>query len=261
MSLASCIYEGHVRHRRFQPVANYFRYRVFFMFLDLSELPTLFKDRLFWSADRVNLAYFRRRDHLGDPHVPLEEAVRTLVTEKTGTRPDGPIRLLTHLRYFGYCFNPASFYYCYDPSGERVDAVVVQIHNTPWGEEHSYVLDKAHNEHPRSRFKRFQFAKAFHVSPFLPMDLWYDWRLTEPGETLNVHFQDYYHGEKIFDATLTLARREITPQALTRVLLSYPPMTLKVIAMIYWQALRLWLKGAKFYVHPKKQKAKFLGNP
>jgi DUF1365 family protein len=258
VSLASCIYEGYVRHRRFQLVVNQFRYGVFLMFLDLAELPILFQGRWLWSADRVNLAYFRRRDHLGDPQVPLDRAVRDLVAEKTGVRPVGPIRLLTHLRYFGYCFNPASFYYCYDESGAQVDAIVVQIHNTPWGEEHCYVLDEAHNEYPSPGFKRFQFAKAFHVSPFMPMDVWYDWRFKEPGGTLSAHFRNYREGQKIFDATLTLTRRELTPRNLTRVLLSYPPMTLKVITMIHWQALRLWLKGATFYVHPRKQKDKGL---
>ncbi len=256
MNIQSCIYEGHVRHRRFQPVVNQFRYRVFLMYLDLSDLHTLFAGRLFWSADRINLAYFRRRDHLGDPHVPLDQAVRDLVEEKTRIRPRGAIRLLTHLRYFGYCFNPASFYYCYDHSGERVDTIVVQIHNTPWGEEHCYVLDEAHNEHPAPGFKRFQHPKEFHVSPFMPMDIWYDWRFKEPGKTLNVHFMNYHAGQKIFDATLTLTRRDLTPHNLTRVFLSYPPMTLKVITMIHWQALRLWLKGAKFYVHPRKHKGK-----
>lgn len=260
MTPASCIYEGHLRHRRFFPVAHQFRYRVFFLYLDLAELPTLFQGRWLWSADRVNLAYFRRRDHLGDPRVPLEQAVRDLVAARTGTRPKGPIRLLTHLRYFGYCFNPASFYYCYDPAGERVTTIVVEVHNTPWGEEHCYVLNESRNEHPVPGHKRFQFAKAFHVSPFLPMDLRYDWRFTEPAQSLNAHFMSFREGRRIFDATLTLSRREITPRNLTRVLVSYPPMTFKVITMIYWQALRLWLKGATFYVHPKKTPQKGL-NP
>jgi uncharacterized protein len=258
VSLASCIYEGYVRHRRFQPVVNQFQYRVFLMYMDLAELPTLFQGRWLWSADRVNLAYFRRRDHLGDPRVPLDRAVRDLVADKTGVRPKGPIRLLAHLRYFGYCFNPASFYYCYDEPGARVDAVVVQIHNTPWGEEHCYVLDEARNEYSAPGFKRFQFSKAFHVSPFMPMDVWYDWRVKEPGETLSAHFMNYREGGKIFDATLTLARRELTPRNLTRVLMSHPPMTLKVITLIHWQALRLWLKGARFYVHPRKRQGKGL---
>ena len=256
MSPASCIYVGYVRHRRFFPVENQFRYRVFLMYLDLAELPTLFRDRLLWSADTVNLAYFRRRDHLGDPQVPLDRAVRDLVGEKTGVRPAGSIRLLTHLRYFGYCFNPVSFYYCYDPSGAKVETIVAEVHNTPWGEEHCYVLSETDNLSPSPGFKRFEHPKAMHVSPFMPMEIWYDWRFKEPGESLNVHFTNYSKGARVFDATLILRRREISPQNLGRVLLAYPPMTLKVITMIHWQALRLWLKGATFYVHPQKGKSK-----
>jgi len=214
-------------------VENQFRYRVFLMYLDLAELPTLFRDRWLWSADSVNLAYFHRRDHLGDPQVPQDRAVRDLVEEKTGVRPTGPIRLLTHLRYFGYCFNPVSFYYCYDPAAAEVETIVAT-----------------------SGFQRFEHPKAMHVSPFMPMDIWYDWRFKEPGESLNVHFTNYLKGARVFDATLTLRRREISPHNLARVLLAYPPMTLKVITMIHWQALRLWLKGATFYVHPKKGRSK-----
>ncbi len=256
MSQASCIYEGHVRHRRFNPVQNQFRYRVFLMYLDLAELPTVFQGRWLWSADTVNLAYFRRRDHLGDPHVSLDRAVRDLVAEKTGARPAGPIRLLTHLRYFGYCFNPVSFYYCYDSSGAEVEAIVAEVHNTPWGDEHCYILPEAANKSTTPGFKRFEHPKAMHVSPFMPMEIWYNWRFKDPGESLTVHFMNYLEGARVFDATLTLKRQEITPHTLARLLLAYPPMTLKVITMIHWQALRLWLKGATFYVHPQKRRDK-----
>ncbi len=256
MSQASCIYEGHVRHRRFNPVQNQFRYRVFLMYLDLAELPTVFQGRWLWSADTVNLAYFRRRDHLGDPHVSLDRAVRDLVAEKTGARPAGPICLLTHLRYFGYCFNPVSFYYCYDSSGAEVEAIVAEVHNTPWGDEHCYILPEAANKSTTPGFKRFEHPKAMHVSPFMPMEIWYDWRFKDPGESLTVHFMNYLEGARVFDATLTLKRQEITPHTLARLLLAYSPMTLKVITMIHWQALRLWLKGATFYVHPQKRRDK-----
>ena len=249
----SCIYEGHIRHRRFHPVENSFRYRVFFMYLDLAELPTLFEGRRFWSADRVNLAYFRRRDHLGDLRVPLDTAARNLVEERLGRRPAGPIRLLTHLRYFGYCFNPVSFYYCYDEAVGRLETIIAEIHNTPWLEEYCYVLGEERNEHPLPGWKRFGFPKAFHVSPFMDMDISCDWRFREPGERLNVHMVNIEKGLRLFDASLNLARREITPPALTRVLLAYPPMTLKVTAMIYWQAFRLLKKGAPFFVHPAKR--------
>ena len=250
----SCIYEGHVRHRRFRPVENSFRYRIFFMFLDLEELPGLFHKHILWSHDRINLAYLRRRDHLGETQVPLQQAVRNLVKERLGKRPTGPIRLLTHLRYFGYCFNPASFYYCYDQRDQEVETIVVEIHNTPWGEEYCYVLGEELNEHPVRGWKRYQFGKNFHVSPFMDMDIWYDWRFREPGISLSVHMNNFEKGKKLFDATLTLNRREIDSYALNRVLLAYPFMTLKVTTMIYLQALRLWSKGAPFYVHPDKRK-------
>jgi DUF1365 family protein len=249
----SCIYEGHVRHRRFRPVENSFRYRIYFMFLDLEELPGLFPNSILWSHDRVNLAYLRRRDHLGDPRVPLQQAVRDLVEERLQKRPKGSIRLLTHLRYLGYCFNPVSLYYCYDESDKQVETIVAEIHNTPWGEEYCYVLGEDLNEHPVEGWKRYQFNKNFHISPFMDMDIWYDWRFREPGKLLSVHMNNSEKGKKLFDATLTLNRREIDSYALNRVLLAYPFMTLKVTTMIYLQALRLWSKGTPFYVHPDKR--------
>jgi uncharacterized protein len=249
----SAIYTGHVRHRRFLPVANSFRYSLFLVFLDLSETDAAFRASPFWSVNRFNLACFLRKDHFGDPNRPLDGAVRSLVESKTGQSPSGPIRLLCHFRYFGYCFNPASFYYCYNANGTRLEAIVVEIHNTPWGEVHCYVLDKDRNV-AAPPFRRFQLEKEFHVSPFMDMDMAYDWRFREPGETLSVHMESFREREKVFDATLTLRRREISGALLNRVLWTYPPMTLKVIAMIHWQALRLWLKKEPFYTHPKKRR-------
>jgi hypothetical protein len=251
--MKSCIYQGHIRHRRFHPVENSFRYRIFFMFIDLEELPGLFHRNILWSHDRVNFAYLRRRDHLGDPRVPLQQAVRERVEKRSGRRPAGPIRMLTHLRYFGYCFNPVSFYYCYDECDRRLETIVAEIHNTPWGEEYCYVLGEELNEHPLREWKRYQFSKNFHISPFMDMDIWYDWRFREPGKALSVHMTNIAQERKLFDATLTLKRREITSRELTRVLLAYPFMTLKVTTMIYFQAFRLWTKGAVFYVHPDKR--------
>jgi DUF1365 family protein len=251
--LHSAIYEGSVRHRRFAPVKNEFRYRLFMMYLDLEELPHLFDDQPLWSAGRPNLAWFNRKDHLGDPHAPLAAAARDLVAEKTGSRPGGPIRLLTHLRYFGHCFNPVSFYYCFDDSDRRVETIVAEVHNTPWMEEHPYVLSSADNEHPMREWRRYRFDKVFHVSPFMDMDLNYDWRFRLPGERLGAHFILCRKGIRLFDASLRLKRREITKPGLNRVLLTYPFMTLKVVALIHWQALRLWHKGAPFYTHPAKK--------
>jgi DUF1365 family protein len=249
----SAIYEGTVRHRRFAPVGNQFTYRLFMMYLDLSELSDVFRGRWLWSTDRCNLAYLRRKDHLGDPAVSIDEAVRHLVGERTGTRPSGPIRLLTHLRYFGHCFNPVSFFYCYGADEESLETIVVEITNTPWHERHCYVLSEVMNERPRP-WKRYRFPKTFHVSPFIDMNVDYDWRFLEPGERIQVHMEDYVQGSKLFDATLSLRRRPITRPNLRRVLLRYPLMTVQVLTKIHWQALRLSRKGAPFYVHPKKRK-------
>jgi DUF1365 family protein len=225
------------------------------MYLDLEELPTLFDRHPLWSFQGPNIAYFRRKDHFGDPKVPIDQAVRDLVAKETGSRPEGPIRLLTHLRYFGYCFNPASFYYCYDSTDSTLETIVVEIHNTPWGEVHCYVLNREQNQHPVKYWRRHQLKKVFHVSPFIDMDIDYDWRFREPGEYIRVHMIDFEKGQKLFDASLTLKRHEINVRALTDVLIKYPLMTAKVTAMIYWQALRLLLKKTPLLVHPKKRKS------
>jgi DUF1365 family protein len=230
-----------------------FKYRLFFMFLDLAELPTLFDIHPLWSCEQFNLACFRRRDHFGDPAIPLDQAVADLVEDQLGSRPNGPIRLLTHLRYFGYCFNPASFYYCYNSADTAVEDIVVEIHNTPWGERYCYVLGAEQDEHPTKYWRRHQFAKSFHVSPFIDIDIHYDWRFRLPDDSIRVHMIDYEKGEKLFDASLTLQRRPINRQALTLVLLRYPAMTGKVITLIYWQALRLLLKRTPVFTHPKKR--------
>jgi len=247
----SAIFEGWVRHRRRQPREHAFRYRLFMLYLDLTELETVFRGRWFWSARRWAPARFRREDHLGDPRQPLDEAVRQLVHEESGSRPEGPVCLLTHLSYFGYCFNPVSFYYCFDRGGEALEAIVAEVNNTPWGERHCYVLRGARAQGP-AHTVRYRLRKRMHVSPFMPMDAGYDWRFSEPGQRLAVHMENHVDGEKCFDATLKLERKEISGRALARVLLVYPLMTLRVFAAIHWQALRLWLKRVPVFDHPDK---------
>ena len=244
----SCIYKGWVRHRRVAPTRNSFRYRLFMLYVDLAELPALFDSTPFWSARRPALAWFRRADYLGPAELPLDEAVRRLVETHTGSRPDGAIRLLTHLRYFGYCMNPVSFYYCFDQSGERLETIVAEVTNTPWGERHQYVLPAGGQG---ARLKRFELEKRFHVSPFMPMDMHYRWCFNVPSERLAVHMQNFTKQQFLFDATLALRREPISAGALIRALLGYPLMTLKVVMAIHFQALRLLLKRTPFFAHPR----------
>ena len=248
----SCLYAGDVYHQRIRPVHNEFRYSLFMVYLDLDELPHVFDNRAAWSANHFNIAWFRRRDHLGDPDTPLDTSVRDLVQDRTGTRPVGPIRMLTHLRYFGYCFNPVSFYYCYDAEDRYVQVIVAEIHNTPWVEMFCYVLDESENQGDADH-KKFRVVKQFHISPFIDMDVRYEWRFSSPDENLAACLIDYHDETRFFEARLNMNRVPMTASNLNRLLLMYPPMTFKVIAGIYWQALRLWNKGAPFYVHPAKQ--------
>ena len=191
---ASCLYEGRLRHRRYLGVVNELQTSFFTTYLDLDELPELFDDSRLWSARARAIVAWRRDDHLGDPERPLADEIRALVAARTGQPCDGPVRLLTNLRYFGHCFNPVSFYYCFEPSGERVTAIVAEVTNTPWGERHAYVLEPQ-PDRPTGAILRGRFAKEFHVSPFMGMDHTYSWRMTEPGERLIVHIESEHQDQ------------------------------------------------------------------
>jgi hypothetical protein len=266
-ALSSAVYVGQVQHRRHAPHPHAFRYPLFMLYLDLAELDRVFAGRWLWSVGRRNVAAFHREDYLGDPALSLDEAVRRRFAEISGRRPEGPIRLLTHLRYFGYSFNPVSFYYCFKADGETLDGIVAEITNTPWKERHSYVLPLDGAEAsaqvaacavtgaeaaPPTGQWRWRFDKRFHVSPFMPMDRGYDWRFNAPGERLQVHMNIERADGRDFDATLTLQRRPLSAASLAGCLLRHPWMTAKVLFAIHWQALRLWLKRNPVYDHPGK---------
>jgi len=268
---ASAVYEGWVRHRRFEPVEHAFRYRLFLMYLDLGELPEILDPYPFFSARHPTLARFRREDFMGDPARPLDECAREAVEEATGSYPFGPVRLLAGLRYFGHSFNPVSLYYCFDAPGDRVEAVVADVQNIPWGERHPYVLARGER---RGSVLSDELEKMFHVSPLMGMDQTYAFRASEPGDRLAVHIESRPRETSIretaenrdigglsrsrrnspartFDATLSLRRRELSGRTLVGLLARYPAMSLQVMAKIYAQSLRLKLKGARYYPHPE----------
>ena len=248
---ASAIYEGTVRHRRFAVRSHEFRRQITLAYIDLEELPGLLGGRLL--ARGPGVVRFRRRDYLGDTARPLPDAVRDAAEAQTGVRPRGPIRLLANLSALGHCFNPVSFYYCMDSAGARVDAVVAEVTNTPWGERHTYVLgaDSGIEEGPEASslagnpVLRGDFAKALHVSPFMGMNHRYEWSMTAPAQTLSVHISSRREGRVAFDATLALRRRELTRASFAKLSAT----TLRTLASIYTQAALLRLKGVQVHPH------------
>ncbi len=257
----SCFYEGSVVHRRLVPLGHGFRYRLAMFYLDLDELdaanpidgglPAAGIDHSFcsnwrWSARRTAVARFAREDHWGDPNIPLRQSVCRLLQQHGVNDAIGPIRLLTSPRYLGYAMNPVSFYYCYQRDGQ-LRAVVAEVHNTPWGERHCYVLGQSGYW---SRGDRPPQGKEFHVSPFMQMDLQYRWRLSVPGETLRVQIQNLQQSSMIFQAGMQLRRHAWTAANLRSLLWRYPLLTHRVALGIYWQALRLWWKSVPYVPHP-----------
>jgi DUF1365 family protein len=255
MAPRSALYVGHVVHSRHAPRRHVFRYRIAYLFLDLDELEEPgggpFRGRRLWSVGRRNVAAFRREDYLGDPRVPLAEAVRARAIEALGIAPSGPVRVLTLPRQLGYCFNPVSFYYLYEPDGETLGAIVAEITNTPWGERHSYVIASSDARRANTFVERF--PKAFHVSPFFDMTQDYVWRFEAPAERLVVAMENHEAGVRVLDVGLALQREPMTGPNLAKFLARHPLACGAAQLAIHWQALRLWLKRTPFFAHPAKR--------
>ncbi len=216
------------------------------LYLDLDEIKEAFSGKVFWSFNKPNFASFYRSDFYGDKNKTIKKSIQTLLLKKINLNHKGKIFLLTTIRFFGYSFNPVSFYYCFDES-ERIEAIVTHITNTPWKEKYAYVHDCRNN---KSMSKRFQFGKDFHVSPFMPMDINYNWVFTSPKDFLYVSMDSYLENKLIFNATLRMTRRAWGSFALNKILFLSFPMSIKAIILIYFNALLLFIKRIKSYPHP-----------
>ena len=248
--LRSGVYEGRVFHHRHTPVDHRFTYRIALVLLDLSEIDAVCQLHPLWSHGGRNAVSFRRTDYLGDSAIPLDAAVRDLVEERTGRRPDGPISVLTQLRTWGWLFNPITTYYCYDATGSTVATTVVEVTNTPWHERTAYVLEGTGIH---------QVAKGMHVSPFLPMGLTHRFTIGNPGERLTLSIDDFDGEELVFGASMALTRHPAGRVAQGRLLWRFPFMTLRVSLGIYRQALALRRKGVPFHRHPDKSPVSVAG--
>jgi DUF1365 family protein len=251
--------EGTVRHRRLAPVSHQFRYNTGMLAVDLSEWEAVTDVSRWFSLERFNWMSLKRNDYMPSRGGSLEQAVRDQVEEATGWRPDGPVELITHPRYLGYVFNPVSFYFCYhagaNPAAGDLPAVILaEITNTPWHQRHIYCLECDHPETLPSGWQtlRFGFDKRFHVSPFNPMDQQYRWSFSFRAGELRIHMNVLGKEQKEFDATLVVRRAPLTRKVFNKALRAFPLESLKVVTGIYWHALRLKLKGARFYSNPDK---------
>lgn len=234
------LYVGSIAHRRFSPRPHDFRYALFMSLLDVDRIAELMAISRFTSLNRFNVAAFHDRDHVGDASLSLRERLRRSAADAGRTLPDGRILLLTHLRYAGYVFNPISIYYCFDRD-HVLRSVLADVRNT-YGGRQGYWLDPA--DAVTRRFRAFT-DKTLYVSPFMEMPLQYEFLLTPPGDSLVVHMNVSRRAtrERVFDATLDMARRPWTAAAMRRTLAEYPLMTAKVIGAIHFEAARLRLKG------------------
>ena len=242
----NAIYKGTICHTRFLPKKHTFEYKVNMLFIDLDEIKDAFAKNWFWSVNKFNLATFKRADYFGEKEVSIKDAISQLLIKTLKYKHVGKIYLLTNIRYFGYCFNPVSFYYCEDSKGKLV-AIVSHITNTPWNEKYAYVNDCRHMP---SSSKHFEFDKVFHVSPFMPMDMKYKWIFSTPKDFLFVSMDNIKNDNLYFNATLKLTKKAWTPQALNKILFFTMPMSIKGIMLIYWNAFILAVKRIKFYPHP-----------
>lgn len=250
MKDASALYVGRVAHQRLRPLRHRLSYRVFWLLLDLDELPTLSRRLRFFSLNRFNLLALHERDHGADDGRSLRAQLDEQLLA-AGLQAGGPIHLLTMPRILGFVFNPLSVFFSHRPDGV-LQAILYEVNNT-FGERHSYLVAVPPDE-ARAGLIRQDCAKALHVSPFLPVQhTRYTFRVRPPQaqqEALRLSITVRDAQGPVLHASLEARRRPLVDAALVRVFLAIPLMTVKVVAAILWEALRLWCKGVPLHAHP-----------
>lgn len=237
----SCLYECTVMHHRLEPLRNRFVYRIFQLCLDLDEAEMLHRSLRWFSYNRGNLFSFRDRDHMQFGKGSAKENVLEFLRRNGIDLTGGKVLLVTNVRMLGYVFNPVSFYYCYDAAGNPVCAVP-EVGNT-FGEQKPYLL---RSEDRNERGFRKMMPKLFYVSPFIDLDTSFDFDLGLPGERLYVTINDHQNGKKFFLSSVTGEKKELTDGRLLWYLVRFPFITLQVITLIHWQALKLYLRRLPF---------------
>lgn len=239
----SAIYKGEVFHRRFVPKNHTFSYKVFLMWLNLDEIELLNTSVKGFSSESWAPIRFKRQDYYGDPSKPLKQCILEKMTELAGQEMQGDIYLLSQMRTFGFYFSPVNFYYLQQHDG-TFSHLLAEVSNTPWNERHYYLVDLAKQE---------DSEKQFHVSPFNPMDMQYKWAISQPQDILQLSLSCHKES-KHFVASLNLSKIEMNSKNLFNVVVSIPNMAIKTVFGIYWQALKLFLKGVPVYPHPEQGK-------
>lgn len=243
----SAFYVGRLAHARMTPKQHRFSYRVFMPFVDVDSVSDITRRATGWGSRGLAPARFVRSDFLGDERLSVAEAVKQRIFEETEQHFEGQIFLLANWRYFGLQNNPIACYFCKGKTSQRLEFIIAEVTNTPWGERHSYVLPVNHEE----ALFQTEFKKELHVSPFHGMQQRYRWSSTVPDESLAIKLTNLEGGERVFHASLTLTRLPVTRLTGLSLLARFPFETAKVTVGIYLQALVLFLRRVPLFAHPK----------